>query len=415
MDQLPVLMSGPQSLAIIPSDHELALLHEARGLHDAGYHAHSLLNLWNAAVCNLRRRVEAYGVDLWLSVVKEEPGRKKIDRDGETLADRWGGVDELVLITGAQRLGLVNRKGGKALEMINWTRNHASPAHDSDSPVGPEDVLALALLLQSNLFDLPMPDPGHSIAGLFDPVRNVSLDQAQIDLLCDQIRALNPADIRNAFGFLLDLLGEGQLPASANASVLLPVVWEKANDDLKKTAGLRYHTVRLDPTSDSSTDNGMDVRILDFLTQVGGVKYIPDATRAQLYRRAAKLLGDAKDSSYGWKAEETAAETLVQFGPHVPNIAFEEVYQEIVSACCGNYWGHSGAGDILSPFITTLNTEQVRRLVGLFCTNERVRSELFQSKPKARALKILAALKDSVTIAAHKSEVDSAIAEIDAL
>jgi hypothetical protein len=42
--------------------------------------------------------------------------------------------------------------------MINWTRNHISPAHPSEETVAPEDVVALFLLLQKNLFELPMPE-----------------------------------------------------------------------------------------------------------------------------------------------------------------------------------------------------------------------------------------------------------------
>lgn len=415
MPNLPDLLTGPQGLAIAPSNHETALLNEARQLYDAGFHPHALLNLWNAAVHNLRRRVEAYGTDLWSSVVKDEAGRKKYDKDGETLADRWSGVDDLVLIAGAARLGLVNKKGGKALEMINWTRNHASPAHDSDSPVGPDDVVAMAMLLQANLFSLHMPDPGHSIAGLFDPVKSLTLDQAQLDLLSDQIKALSQSDVRNAFGFLLDMLSSGTHPAAPNAAKLLPTAWERASEDVKKAAGLRYHTVRLDPTSDTSSDSGMDTRLLEFLTFVGGINYIPDATRAQLYRHGARLLANAKDQSYGWSAEETAAQTLAQFGPYVPNIAFDEVYQEIVAVYCGNYWGHSGAGALLEPFFSAINTDQVRRLISILVTNERARSELFQSKPKARAITLLEVLKEKLTIATHVAEADSAIATIKAL
>lgn len=415
MNTLPAILTGPQSLAIVPSTHETALLEQARKLYDLGFHDHALLNLWNAAVHNLRRRVEAYGVDLFSSVVKDEPGRKKYDKNGETLADRWSGVDDLVLIAGASRLSLVNKKGGKALEMINWARNHASPAHDSDSPVGPEDVVAMSLMLQANLFDLAMPDPGHSISGLFEPVKTLVLDQAQVELLIDQIRSLSQSDVRNAFGFLLDLLSSGVAPAAQNAAILLPVAWENANEDLRKTAGLQYHTVRLDPSSDNSADKAMDVRLLDFLTSVNGVLYIPDASRAVLYRRAAKLLANAKDQSYGWSAEETAAQTLAQFGPHVPAIAFEEVYQEIVSVYCGNYWGHSGAGTILDPFLISLNSDQVRRLISIFINNDRAKSELFQSRPKKRAVELLNLLKAKLTIAAHISEADQAIAAVKAM
>lgn len=265
MNNLPAILSASQSLAVPPSGHELALLSEARQLFDSGFHSYALLGLWNAAVHNLRRRIEAYGPDLWVSVVKDEAGRKKYDKDGETIADRWSGVDDLVLIAGASRLDLLDKKGGKALEMINWTRNHASPAHDSDSPVGPTDVVALAMLLQVNLFDKPMPDPGHSIAGLFGPVKTVVLDQSKVDYLSDQIRALTAPDLRNAFGFLLDMMCDGVAPAAQNAAVLLPVAWEKAPEEVRKTAGLRYHAVTLDPNADTSVDKSMASRLLDFL------------------------------------------------------------------------------------------------------------------------------------------------------
>lgn len=73
---------------------------------------------------------------------------KKFDSTGETIVERWSNVDDLVLISGATRLGLLNPKAGKSLEMINWMRNHASPAHDSNTRVEKEDVISLVLLLQ---------------------------------------------------------------------------------------------------------------------------------------------------------------------------------------------------------------------------------------------------------------------------
>jgi hypothetical protein len=204
-------------------EHENDLLAQARQLFDAGFYDHSLLDIWNAAIYNLRRRVEAYGIDLFLSVIKDESGRKKYDANGETISERWEGVDQIVLITGATRLGLLNKKAGKSLEMINWMRNHASPAHDSDHKVEKEDVIGLILILQKNLFEAPMPDPGHSISGLFDPISSSNLDEQQLDILRDQIRALRQADLRVAFGFMLDLLSKGEEPALKNVEALFPL------------------------------------------------------------------------------------------------------------------------------------------------------------------------------------------------
>lgn len=412
-DHLPAILDAPGA-ANFPAlmDGESELLSQARKLFDAEFYDHSLLDVWNAAISNLRRRVEAYGIDLFESVVKDEPGRKKYNSEGETLSERWAGVDDLTLIAGATNLGLLNKKAGKSLEMINWMRNHASPAHNSDHKVEKEDVIGLVLILQKNLFEAGLPDPGHSVSGLFEPIKASELGDEELELLTDQINALKAADVKVAFGFMLDLLCKGVEPSVDNVWELFPVVWERANEDIRKTAGLRYHGYKLNPESDESEDQGGAVRILDFLTEVSGIKYIPDGARASIYRRGAKKLSKAKDTSYGWVDEQKAAKTLKQFGPHVPNIAFEEVYQEILAVWCGNYWGRSTAHVRLSEFIDNLNSKKIMELAGMFKDNERVRSELFQSKPKKQAVKLLGSFKDKVTIQAHKNELDEIIAEV---
>ncbi|WP_185597894.1 hypothetical protein [Burkholderia cepacia] len=394
---------------------ESDLLGQARRLFDDGYYDHALLDVWNASVHNLRRRIEAYGIDLFESVAKDESGRKKYDKSGETVSERWAGVDELVLINCATKLGLLNKKAGKSLEMINWMRNHASPAHDSDHKVEQEDVIGLVLILQKNLFEADLPDPGHSVSGLFDPIRKTKLGSEELELLSDQIEALKVADVKVAFGFLLDLLCKGSEPALTNTKALFPVVWDRASEDLKKTAGLRYHAYKLNPDEDDSSDKGGAPRILDFLTNCEGIQYIPDGARASIYRRAAKSLAVAKDSSYGWASEVSAAKTLKQFGPYVPTAAFAEVYQEILAVWCGNYWGDSDASEHLEEFIDTLNTKQLRVLANMFVDNERVRAELFQSKPKAKARKLLKEMKSKFTIQAHLDEIDSIITAVDEL
>ena len=130
---LPVLLdcSGLATFQTVATL-ERAFLSQAGDLFRDVYYDHALLDLWNAAVCNLRRRAEAYGIELFQSVVKDEPGRKKLDENGETLAERWSGVDDLVLVSGCSRLGPLNKKASKTLEVINWMRNHTTPAHPAD-------------------------------------------------------------------------------------------------------------------------------------------------------------------------------------------------------------------------------------------------------------------------------------------
>lgn len=413
---LPAILSTTP-LSTFPAlvEKEQAYITEARGLFNGGFYSYSMLAFWNAAVHNLKRRVEAYGVGLWLSVVKDEPGRKKYDKDGESIAERWGNVDDLVLISGASRLGLLNPKAGKALEMINWMRNHASPAHDSDSRVEQEDVIGLVLLLQKNLFEQQLPDVGHSVSSIFDPVKDSVLDAETIEVLEDNINSFRPQDTRICFGFFTDLISKGELPAAQNAATLFPAVWAKAGEELRKTLGLKYHTLIISPDSDDSKDKGAKTRIFELLLKLDGISLIPDGTRARLYRRAATTLAQAKNAAYGWSLEESAARGLKQLGIAVPAVAFEQVYQEIFAAWCGNYWGRSEAHSILVPFVNNLNSDQIRNVLRMFRQNARVRDELGQSKPKKEAIALLRTFEDKLTVEAHKQELKDTIKEIKSL
>lgn len=407
---LPAILStGTQVAAFDTSSIEASFIDRATQLFNAGFFEHSLLDLWNAAVANLRRRIEAYGIELFLSVIKEEPGRKRYQKDGESLSERWQGVDDLVLISGSSSLGLLNPKAAKSLEMINWMRNHASPAHSTDHAVEREDVVALALMLQRNLFEAPMPEVGHSVAGLFEPVKRTACTPEAIEIHRHTVLSLRPADVRVAFGFMIDLLSKGEEPSLANVRELLPSLWERATEELRATAGLKYHTLIVDPDSDQSADKAAASRLLDFLTEVGGVKYVPDATRTVLFRTAAKNLAAAKDTTYGWEREASAAKTLAQFGPFVPSTAFEDVYQEILAVWCGNYWGRSAAFITLKPFIDSLSSPQILRIGQMFQANVRVRSELFQPKPRAQAVSLLNKLREHLTIETHKADLTKAI------
>jgi hypothetical protein len=389
---------------------ETQMLGQARKLFDAGFPDHALLEIWNAAIHNLRRRVENYGAALFVSAVADESGRKKYKQDGESLAERWEGVDDLVLLNGAIRLGVLNKKAAKSLEMINWMRNHASPAHDGDARVETEDVVGLALILQKSLFEHPLPDPGHSPSGLFEPVRGEKLDEERLTLLRDQIKAYRKSDRRITFGFLLDLLVEGKEPALSNAVALFATAWELADEELKSTAGAKYHSLRMNA---KETAAGSDLRLLEVLIAVAGVRYIPDGARAVLYRRVAADLSGAKDKPYGWAHEAAAAKGLAQLGPHVPSQAFEDVYQEILSVWCGNYWGHSsGARPHLEPFIEVLDTRGILRLCRLFESNDRAKEELFQAKPRAEAVALVRDLKKRLSVQAHVTELEGIIKKL---
>ena len=394
---------------------EKRTLQIARKLFDAEFYPQSLLEMWNASSNNIKRRIEAYGVELFLSVVKDESGRKTYNPNGDTLNEKWENVDDFVLIQGAKKLGLINKKASKGLETVNWMRSHASSAHSNDEQVNSQEVISLAMLLEASLFSQPLPDPGHSVSGLFKPVKEIALSEEQITTLKDQIKSFNQQDLRTVYGFLLDMLCDGEEPSLSNSKPLLLECWNHITEDVKKIAGFRYHTFKIDNDSDTSSDKGAKTRLIEYLLRVDGIMYVPDGARAKIYRKLAEHLRDAKDTSYGWSKETTVSKTIQQFGPYVPTIAFEEFYQEVLAVIFGNYWGRSDAHTNLEGFILNLNSDKLREIVRLCRENERVQEELSYNKPKQIAINLLNNIKDLFTIEANKSEVDECIKIIEKL
>ncbi len=384
---------------------EKSNIRKAQELLEVGFPDHSLIELWNASSHNLKRRIENYSVEMFTSLMSNNNGRSKYDANGENLVDRWSGVDDYNLIQGAVQLGLIDRKTGKTLEMVNWMRNHSSAAHESECTVSKEDVLGLVQLLASNLFQNPMPDPIHSPNTLIQPIKNDILDESQIQMYKEQISNYNRSSINMLNGFAISQIILGDQPAYDNLSELYPIIWNKLTQDEKSKIGYRYYELTFSPKKDNSTDNGGASRIYEQLVLVDGVRYIPDSCRASIYRGLAKRLANAKDTTYGWSSENAESRALKQVGVYVPDGAFEEVYQEILSVWCGNYWGRSQAFSILHDFVFKLSHKHKMKLVKLFEKNDRVKEELFSARPKKHAIELLNDILDTLNIESQKNEV----------
>lgn len=369
---------------------------------------HALLEIWNASIHNLRRRVENYGIEMFISSIGGESGRKKYKEDGDTLAERWNEVDDLVLIHGAKQIGVLNNKAEKTLEMINWMRNHTSPAHDTEEKICKSDVISLLVMLKTNLFDIEIPDPGISPNSLIKPIKEMQLTEEQIEIFNEKITRFKNPEIRTTFGFMLDIICNGTEVQYANVKKLFNNVWNKSTDELKRMMGNRYHDLLINNSSFEFNENAK-TRLYEIFILVKGVRFIPDDSKAVIYRKLAKDLAKAKDTSYGWNLEESASKALAQAGTNVPSIVFEEVYQEILSVWCGNYWGRSAAYQILNEFIFEQSASMKLKIAELFINNNRVQEEMFYLRPKSYAIDLLNRIKQELTIQEHISKIDEVI------
>ncbi len=395
-------------------EEEKVRLQKAASLLDLGYPEHSLIEVWNAAIHNLRRRVEAYSIDMFLAILNQNKGRNRYNKDGDSLPERWEGVDDILLIQCAKELGLLTSKAEKALSTIDWMRNHASAAHDSAECVTNADVMGLSMIICGNLFAAPMPELMHSPAVIIEAVKKGILTEEQIDLFKQQIVGYSNKEIQVLFGFFLNGIKNGEEPLYGNSKELFPSVWEKASDELRNKMGRDYYDYIFYPESDVNNEGDMNCRgrVYEMLVKVDGIRYVPEAGRIGIYKKLAGRLRSAKNTMYGWRMEEGAAVALQQVGPHVPASVFDEVYQEILRVYCGNYWGRSEAHTALDCFIFNVQIAEKLRIAKLFLYNDEVKEELSQVKPNAQAVSLLERIKDSLTVASNTAEIDRIIFEV---
>ena len=409
---ITVLDANYLSTYVTADEKEKVMIEKAINLL-ADFPDHALLEVWNASIHNLRRRIELYSIDIFISTIQTLGGRKSYKKDGDTLSERWEGLDDAILLEGAEQIGVLNKKAAKALEMVNWMRNHASPAHDNEDSVSRNDVLGLAAIIKNNLFDHPLPDPVHSPITLLNQIKSDELTDDQVDLFKDQIDNFSNKDTRTIFGFAIDVICSGEQPKYANVLKIFESIWKKSTEELKANMGLRIHNYMINPREDTSSDSQASERLYSAILDVDGIKYIPDQTRATIYRRLARKLASAKNTSYGWSLENSASYALKQVGVHIPSIAFEEVYQEILSVWCGNYWGRSEAHTILKDFIFDIDAKKQVRVAKLFLSNDRVKNELGQSRPQKYALDLLNEIKSNLTNQSQINEIEIVIKKVE--
>ena len=207
---------------------------------------------------------------------------------------------------------------------------------------------------------------------------------------------------------MLDIICNGTEVQYANVKKLFNNVWNKSTDELKRMMGNRYHDLLINNSSFEFNENAK-TRLYEIFILVKGVRFIPDDSKAVIYRKLAKDLAKAKDTSYGWNLEESASKALAQAGTNVPSIVFEEVYQEILSVWCGNYWGRSAAYQILNEFIFEQSASMKLKIAELFINNNRVQEEMFYLRPKSYAIDLLNRIKQELTIQEHISKIDEVI------
>lgn len=320
---------------------------------------YSLQLFWNAAMHNLKRRIELFSIDLFLSSIDQEEA-KQYDRDGKTFASRWSKIKDDSIIKGSKDIGLLNEKALHGMAHIQWLRNHCSAAHETDNPVTLKDAQAAALSLAANLFEVPMPDSIAIPSGFFEAMKKGLLSEKEIQNYGIRIKNMPKKESCNLNGFIVSNIRLGISPQYENSLELFPYFWETLSDVLRRDIGKSIMDLNVDPSKDDSPDKGGFKRLLKAIVKVRGAHYLPTSLSEALFRLRIKQLLEAKNTFYGWKGEEAVAKDLISLSSTLPsNEIKKSFFEAYLRVAFGNMWGRSEAYTILKPIIDGLSENEI--------------------------------------------------------
>jgi len=102
-----------------------------------------------------------------------------------------------------------------------------------------------------------------------------------------------------------------------NLKLIVKIVWNIVGEEIKSEIGQKLVHLKLENEVDKS------LYALDFMLQVGGIKYIPMAVRKHIFTKKSKELMDAHHGMNNFYTEVTHARELEALGYNVPDESME--------------------------------------------------------------------------------------------
>lgn len=110
-------------------------------------YTYALFGLWNASIINLQRRIEYFGIDIFLNILEE---KEQFNKNGKTLKDRWLNINEHKILDYAKKLNILNHISYEILNTLFWMKS--STNEQDDNELTEEEVISMVYLVERKLF-----------------------------------------------------------------------------------------------------------------------------------------------------------------------------------------------------------------------------------------------------------------------
>ncbi|WP_407485008.1 hypothetical protein [Elizabethkingia miricola] len=358
----------------------------ASGLFDA-----SLNYLWNETILQIRKRVVQYDIEFFYDNAVTGDRRKRLKDENDL--DR---VDDYDLIRGAKEIGLISDLGFKHLEYINYMRNWASAAHPNNSEITGLQLVSWLETCIKEVITLPISNVTIRIKQLLQNVRDTTISAKEAQEIAVFSISLTQEQINNLASGLFGIYVKPETTSLThqNINLLLPEIWERVDESVKQSFGLKY--------AHFTANNNQDEKKLSrqFLQIVSAESYIPDDLRAVEIDNIIDNLLSAHRALNNFYNEPVFARQLLRIIGNplkVPKSIEKKFIIAIVETFLTNGNGVAvAANEIYTEILSNLDSHQAN-IASLSFTDSGISSRLQFSLPQRKFNELLQIVKPSIT------------------
>lgn len=147
MITLPNILTNPFDPIYKLKDSEIYSFKECNELLNLEKYSYCLFALWSAVIINLQRRIEFFGIDIFLNIIEE---KEQYNRYGKTLKERWLNINEYKIIEYSKKINLINHVAHDLLTMLYWMKSNTN--EEENKNITKEEILSIVYLVEKNIF-----------------------------------------------------------------------------------------------------------------------------------------------------------------------------------------------------------------------------------------------------------------------
>ena len=147
MITIPKILDNPENPFFNLLQDEIYSLKEAKELIQLEKYSYSLFAIWSAVIINIQRRIESFGIENFLNIIKQED---MFNKNANSLKDRWLNINEFNLIDYAIKINIINHVTHDLITTLFWMKSNTN--EEERKKIDKEEVFSILSLIEKNLF-----------------------------------------------------------------------------------------------------------------------------------------------------------------------------------------------------------------------------------------------------------------------